>query len=208
MPLAPVGQRDVLGPAAGAATPNGATQAASGAPPKSLRSAVGSIDYYQQRNQDFVTRHAAGTTPAGGSAPGSTTPPTYYLAYGDKYAHVFTLQLRPTLSKVGQTWVDKTFLLLQGAIEDKLDASPQAFARLEENSGAFQQFAYDTHPAAYVGTGICGVPCSDALKIGLTPSFSDLMNLPGIEQMVSVVMSCPLLLLCAVSRPPGFRPEP
>ncbi|MGC4067397.1 MAG: DUF4157 domain-containing protein [Polyangiaceae bacterium] len=92
--------------------------APSGAPavlPASLRSSIGNVDYYRHRNADYLRRH---TKPP---------PPDYYLTYGDKYARRFTSVLRPKLSLTGQHWLDRTFVLLQEAIEGRRDDEPRAF---------------------------------------------------------------------------------
>lgn len=106
--------------------------------------ATGDIQYYRNRNNDFIRRYP--------QAPPS--PPDYYLDYGDKYAHRFTEQLRPKLSPCGQAWVDQTFRRLQEEIEARRDFNPQTFDHLERDNKNFREFAYRTHPQAYIDGGL------------------------------------------------------
>ncbi len=140
--------------------------------PASLRSMVGNVNYYQARNDDYLSRH---TTPP---------PPDYYLNYGDRYARRFTTELRPTLSAEGQRWVDRTFVLLQEAIENRRDADPAAFDRLEQDEDAFREFAYGTHSQAYLDGGLRYLPMEDLARIAATPDFFDIASIDGISQII------------------------
>lgn len=148
-------------------------------PPASLRSGVGTVGYYKQRNEDYVSR----------MDPGEVVP-DYYLGYGDKYAHRFTEVLKPQLSKAGQAWVDRTFVLLQSKIEDRRDQNPWAFAKLERDTPAFRSFAYGTHPAAYLDGGICDMPDKDLAKIAGTPDLMDILTLDGAIQVAETGLGC------------------
>jgi hypothetical protein len=148
-------------------------------PPASLRSVVGSPDYYRMRANDFRARNP------------HHSPPSYYMGYGDKYARRFVTSLRPRLSSAGQHWLDCTFRRLQSAMEDRRDADPAAFAALELNDAAFLRFAYNSHPAAYTLCGICAIGTWDELQIAATPDFSDsLLSLNGITQILEVLGGC------------------
>ena len=63
-------------------------------------------------------------------------------------------------------------------------ANPAAYAELERNGEAFREFAYATHPDAYVNSGLHQVPFGDRIAIGMTPDFSDLANYAGVAQVV------------------------
>jgi hypothetical protein len=148
------------------------TPAATTKQPASLRSMVGNVNYYQTRNSDYLSRH---TTPP---------PPDYYLNYGDRYARRFTTKLRPTLSEAGQRWVDRTFVLLQEAIENRRDANPDAFDLLEQDEDAFRKFAYGTHSQAYLDGGLRYLPPGDLAKIAAEPDFADILTIDGISQII------------------------
>ena len=146
--------------------------------PASLRVQVGTPDYYRMRNDDFLARHPGGT------------PPDYYLGYGDKYVHLFSAVLRPKLSMRGREWLDCTLVALQTAIEDRLDADPAAFARLEEQGPVFRHFAYGTHPGAYVRCGICSDFVDDDVQILMTPDWADILGAEGLEQIGVALNAC------------------
>lgn len=147
--------------------------------PASLRSAIGSPDYYRMRRDDFVARNP------------DESPPDYYMGYGDKYARRFVTSLRPRLSSAGQRWLDCTLNELQGAMEDKRDANPWAFAVLEEDNDAFRHFAYGTHQAVYVDCGLCELNILDETEIAFTPDFTDsFFSGTGIEQILAVFADC------------------
>jgi outer membrane protein OmpA-like peptidoglycan-associated protein len=146
--------------------------------PASLRAKVGTLDYYRLRNDDFMARHPTGSAP------------DYYLGYGDKYVHRFSAALRPKLSYRGKDWLDCTLAALQGSIEDRRDADPAAFAKLEENSHDFRHFAYDTHVGAYVGCGLCSNFIDDDVQIMLTPDWKDIFGDEGQEQIGRALKQC------------------
>ncbi len=143
-------------------------------PPRPLPGMVGNVGYYAARHADFIARHP--------TAPPS--PPDYYMSYGDKYARRFTTVLRPTLSAAGQGWVDRTFVLLQQAIENRLTADPVAFDALERDGARFRAFAYATHPRAYLDGGLHSLPATDLARIGSTPDLGDLTTIDGVKQVL------------------------
>jgi hypothetical protein len=146
--------------------------------PASLRSAIGSTDYYVERASDFAFRN-----------PGQV-PPDYYFGYGDKYAKRFKTVLRPSLSAAGKAWLDCTLVALQTAIEDRRDANVWAFAELERDSGKFKDFAYSSHSDAYVSCGVCNLSIVDETKIVLTPDLTDLLGAEGLMQIGETFLQC------------------
>ncbi|MCC6998798.1 MAG: DUF4157 domain-containing protein [Deltaproteobacteria bacterium] len=143
-------------------------------PPTPLPGMVGNVGYYAARHADFKARYP--TPPP--------SPPDYYMSYGDKYARRFTTVLRPTLSPGGQLWVDRTFVLLQQAIESRLTADPMAFDALERDGASFRAFAYGTHPRAYLDGGLHTLPVTDLMRIATTPDLGDIMTLDGVSQVI------------------------
>ncbi|MBI2570094.1 MAG: hypothetical protein HYV63_24090 [Candidatus Schekmanbacteria bacterium] len=139
--------------------------------PANLDHLIGTPDYYRARYEDFKRRYP--NLPA----------PDYYLGYGDKYARRFLEQTRPQLSPRGQRWLDQTFRLLQTRMEELRRRDPAAFDRLERDPDAFRQFAYQTHPDAYLQAGLSLLPVEDLKAIALTPDLEDLATRDGIEQM-------------------------
>lgn len=135
---------------------------------------LGGTDYYRLRAEDFKRRHP------------DLPVPTYYMGYGDKYVNRFTDELYPKLSPVGKEWLLKARLNLQVAIEARLKQDPVAFDRLERDDDAFLEFAYDTHPKAYLDAGLEKLPLKDLVRIGMTPDTRDLATLNGLEQVVEV----------------------
>ena len=135
----------------------------------------GTQDYYQQRYEDFVARN-----------PG-VDPPDYYLDYGQKYADRFGSLDGRDLSGEGLQWRDETLLALQQAIEDKRIEDPEGFAELENDPEAFRRFAFETHPAAYVESGLYDLPVQDLLVIAGTPDINDVLSQEGIDQSLITV---------------------
>ncbi|HEX8439387.1 hypothetical protein [Archangium sp.] len=137
---------------------------------------TGTKDYYKQRHDDFVRRN-----------PGMT-PPAYYLEYGQKYCDRFSSLGPKDLTPKGLEWRDKTLKALQDAMETKRMEDPAGFAQLERDPAAFKKFAYDSHPDAYVDSGLYKLPAQDMLKIGTTPDLKDLLTKDGVRQ-VAVALS-------------------
>jgi hypothetical protein len=135
------------------------------------------IDYYVLRRRDYVARHATQ----------KSQPPDYYLAYGDKYCRRFRLELRQRFTPRGQAWIDKTCILLQQMLEQKRTEDPLAFARLEENAGAFRSLAYSQHAAAYIRGGIAGLSLHDLILTLCLVDLKDLVTPDGMYQMIQVL---------------------
>ncbi len=137
--------------------------------------AVGGLDHYRCRARDAVRRR-----------PGAA-PPSYYLAYGDRYARRFTEETRPLLSPAGRRWLDRTRRRLQEAIEARRASDPAGFAALEVDAERFADFAYATHPAAYLEAGLAGLPARDLVLIATTPDVQDLLTSRGLAQVGAVL---------------------
>ena len=105
---------------------------------------TGTPDWYYARHDDAEARLAGE----------GLTPPSYYLDYGGKYCTAFTKDLRPKLSPEGQAWCDATALALQDAIESHRAADPLGYVTLEKDDAAFTKFAFETHPDAYLNSGL------------------------------------------------------
>ena len=135
--------------------------------PADLSEKIGTRDYYIERYKDFRRRNP------GEKAPG------YYLNYGLKYFDRFHAQ-KDDLQPVSQGWVDRTGVALQQKMEGRNTGAD--FARLERNEDRFKTFAYDSHPSAYLDSGLQHVPYGDRIKIGMTPDSSDLLTWGGVKQ--------------------------
>ncbi len=136
------------------------------------KNVLGSIDYYQFRQSDFHKRYGK-----------NKKAPTYYMSYGDKYAKRFSSDLYPKLSSQGQSWLTKTRYFLQILMEDGLANNPAM--ELDDNS--FTDFAFNTHPEAYIQGGLLELGFEDKLEIVLTPDFQDLGSSRGGKQMRTIM---------------------
>ena len=137
--------------------------------PADLKDKIGTRDYYIERYKDFRRRN-----------PGEKAP-DYYLNYGLKYFDRFHAN-KDHLQPVSQGWVDRTGVALQQKMEGR--NSGAGFAALERNEDQFKKFAYDSHPSAYLDSGLQHVPYGDRIKIGMTPDSSDLFTWSGVKQGV------------------------
>ena len=136
--------------------------------PAQLSEKIGSRDYYLERYKDFRRRNP------------SDKAPDYYLNYGLKYFDRFHAQ-KDGLQPQSREWVDRTGVALQQKMENRNNGAD--FARLERSDGQFKSFAYDTHPSAYLESGLQKLPYGDRIKIGLTPDASDLFTPGGLKQV-------------------------
>lgn len=131
---------------------------------------TGTSTYYTERAADFRRRN-----------PGMEPPP-YYLEYGDKYVKRFASLDQTDLSPQGLEWRDKTLKTLQELMEKKRIEDPEGFAKLERDPEAFKQFAYATHPEAYMKSGLFDLPAQDLAVIARTPDLRDVLTKDGIGQ--------------------------
>jgi hypothetical protein len=72
-------------------------------------------------------------------------------------------------------------------LERRRAADPRRFAELEEETHAFQCFAYGTHARAYIECGIAKLPWRDLVRIARTPDIRDLLTRAGLEQVLQVM---------------------
>ena len=139
--------------------------------PADLSKFVGTANYYRVRHQDFASRHP------------EQDPPSYYLDYGDHYMHRFVDEVGPSMNSKGREWILKTRAQLQEAIELERTRDPVAFDELEQNEECFLDFCYQTHPKAYLDSGLEKLNPIQWLHIALTPDSKDLLNPRGLKQV-------------------------
>lgn len=137
--------------------------------PADLTSKIGTREYYTERYKDFRRRNPDKPAPA------------YYMYYGAKYFDRFQ-ELKPDVQPETRAWIDKTARKLQEKIENRNTGA--SFAELERNSEEFKQFAYETHPDAYLEGGLNKVPLADLAKIPFVPDLEDLASVDGAAQAV------------------------
>jgi hypothetical protein len=133
---------------------------------------IGTKSYYVFREKDFKNR-----------SENKKTPPDYYLNYGNKYCKAFSEKTRPKLSAQGKTWLDKTLIALQEAIEKKLKTDP----KIELDSTKFRKYAFDSHPDCYLKSGLLKLPADDLVEIGFTPEFKEFFKLETIMQIIEII---------------------
>ncbi len=113
----------------------------------------GTIAYYDFRNYDYIKRN-----------PGKS-PPAYYINFGQKNLDMFYKKIYPDLTSDGKYFLSDAAAISQKKIEDKLNENPKAFADLENDSDAFQKFAFKTYRPAYCEAGWNDLSYSDRKKI-------------------------------------------
>jgi RHS repeat-associated protein len=131
---------------------------------------LGTVEYYKFRNDDFIKRHP------------NSSPPEYYINYGDKYARRFSNELNPKLTPEGQEWLMKARLYLQLEMEKELNKNP----RIELNNQDFQKFAFDSHVKAYTDAGVLELGFGDKVLILSTPDAKDLLSDLGRQQAMQM----------------------
>lgn len=97
--------------------------------------------------------------------------------------HKFKYDTKYSLSSEGQKWLEKTLVNLQRSMEFAIQKTN---GEIENDPNEFQDFAYKTHPKAYIDAGLFDLPISDLIKIGTTPDFADLLTPSGLEQIIRV----------------------
>jgi len=186
---------------------------------------VGSTVPWLSRYFDFLRRHEGCRHAV----------PDYYQNYGYKYIKRFTDELYPKLSDQGKKWLIESRFLLQkymemGFIKNEsslqvvteckknrsfsLTTSTSAYESLELNNDTFLDFAYTTHPPAYIDGGLGDLPCEDLIKIGLTPDLNDsVFSSKGLIQIIIITIYLALHrnvvifasdCLCALARMAGL----
>ena len=143
-----------------------------GSKPADLREKIGTRDYYLERYKDFRKRNP------------DEKAPTYYLNYGLKYYDRFD-GLKSTVSELTQEWITRTASTLQEKMETANFEDGKKFADLERSPEEFKEFAYDSHPSAYMEGGLSSVPLSDLVRIPFVPNASDVLSPIGLSQGVT-----------------------
>jgi hypothetical protein len=137
--------------------------------------------------------------------------PDLTTSYGYKYCVAFGTLLRPKLSKEGQSWIDKTLSNLQDYMDKglvnkswipekhkrfnlKYNLNDKAmrskfYSNLEINTNKFKEFAFATHPDAYLNAGLNKLPLTDLIRIVITPDFAEWKDLDTVEQAWIVLKS-------------------
>lgn len=133
---------------------------------------IGTPEYYDDRHEDHLFRHL-----------GRPPPPDYYLEYGQKYCNRFSEDLFPRLSPDGQKWCIATRMNLQLGLEQELLKDPELYAATEADNSRFRRLAFDTHPSAYLDSGLAELPVSDLVQISATPDLDDLLAADGLAQI-------------------------
>lgn len=130
----------------------------------------GTTAYYDFRHNDYIKRNP------------QKSPPVYYLSFGKKNLNKFMTELYPNVSPEGKAFLTRVAIILQTKIEDRLKINPKAFAELEDDSSAFQKFAYETHHPAYCEAGWGNLLSPDQRKIVWAIDWTrDLLNKNGIQ---------------------------
>ncbi|CAA0165208.1 hypothetical protein [Tenacibaculum maritimum] len=114
-------------------------------------------------------------------------------SYGYKYCIRFTYVLMPVLSEKGKLWLvrakgnlqrymemgvvgkafysrkNKKFNIRYGLPKKK----DQFYTKIEDRNNEFRDFAFATHPDAYLDAGLAGIPIADKIKVAMTPDFKE-----------------------------------
>lgn len=156
-------------------------------------SSLGECDYYEWRVGNFHERH---------SGCAHKSEPDYYLSYGYKYCCKFTNELYPELSEEGQRWLDEARFLLQKYMEDGLvnkiytskfnvkfnkKIANIGYDDIELKNDLFKEFAFATHPDAYIDAGLTNLPIDDLLKILSTPDLKEWLDVETLKQFKAVL---------------------
>ncbi len=124
-----------------------------------LSGVIGKPEYYLARKDDFEQRNIGN----------DTSPPSYY-DWGHENAVKFN-DLKPSLSKSGQAWVDRTMVNLQRRMENQIAAHP----RIEYHDAAFTKMAVETHVPAYWNSGFHEISPMDKIKVLLTVGIKEIV---------------------------------
>lgn len=150
---------------------------------------------FKSRHFDFLARHID----CGHNVP------EYYLSYGDKYIKKFTTELYPKLSQAGKNWlvsarqklqeymekgfeqnIKNTIIIIQHTdshdeftFEDATDHEC-----LELDNKLFKDFAFWTHPPAYIDGGFYTLTANDKFEVMKTvEDGGDLWSWDTVAQM-------------------------
>ena len=130
-------------------------------------------------------------------------PPSYYVSYGYYYCSRYGKELFPKLSPAGKAWLVLARKFLQKNLEKGLAQNMQGNSiklnsqkagngefsmdvpqyQLELDDGTFKDFAFKTHPLAYLDGGIAYLPLSDLYNITRQPNLQEWGGLATYEQV-------------------------
>ncbi|GAB3627138.1 hypothetical protein PTE30175_04983 [Pandoraea terrae] len=119
-------------------------------------------------------------------------PPSYYVSYGYYYCSTYGAELYPRLTSAGQAWLVLARQKLQEYLESGLSQNMRgneialaskrgngsfrmtvAQFELELEDETFTEFAFKTHPMAYLDAGLGDLSVSDLKKIGQQPNVQE-----------------------------------
>lgn len=118
-------------------------------------------------------------------------------SYGYKYCVVFTSYLTPKLSEDGKIWLSTAKFLLQRYMDEGLKkeiftskynikfnekVATKTLKNVELDNAWFQDFAFATHPDAYLDAKLIDLSIADKIEISLTPDFKEWMDSATWEQ--------------------------
>ncbi|CAB3771602.1 hypothetical protein LMG29542_06656 [Paraburkholderia humisilvae] len=134
-------------------------------------------------------------------------PPSYYISYGYYYCSHYGAELFPKLSLAGQAWLRSARWWLQKNMEKGLAQNMQGqqismsghlpdsarFSmgvpqyQLELDEQMFKDFAFNTHPLAYLDGGIARLPPTDLARIMMQPRMQEWGSRDTAEQVAQTV---------------------
>lgn len=122
-------------------------------------------------------------------------------SYGYKYCVAFSNDLMPRLSKNGQEWLKQARKYLQeymdkglttGTYKSKYNESfnkkvqVKTLKDVELDENWFQEFAFATHPDAYLDAGLLKISMMDKMEVTRTPDFKEWASIATWEQAMYV----------------------
>jgi hypothetical protein len=130
-------------------------------------------------------------------------PPSYYISYGYYYCSHYGAELLPQLSPAGRAWLVSARKFLQKNLEKGLEQNMRGNVirmtsqkpgngsfemkvpqfHLELNGKRFKEFAFKTHPLAYLDGGIAGLPLTDLYNILKQPRLQEWGSWDTYEQV-------------------------
>lgn len=175
-------------------------------PTKATQSLFGTRQYYAFRYWDFRWRHVGCshlTPPEYYYGPTINGKPDFSKSYGYKYCAKFEDETYKVLSNKGKIWLQNTKLNLQKYLEQGL-LNEKYFSRnfpmynriynfegaltgIELDNDKFQDFAFATHPDAYIDAGMLELGLVDLWYIGNTPELTEFREARTQKQVMLVV---------------------
>ena len=130
-------------------------------------------------------------------------PPSYYVSYGYYYCSHYGRDLFPRLSTAGKEWLILARKFLQQNLEKGLAQNMQGNSiklssekagngnfsmdvpqyQLELDDDTFKDFAFKTHPLAYLDGGIAHLPPADLYNIARQPNLQEWGSWATYEQV-------------------------